>query len=237
MRNLYTEREITQALKARHNRRGDYFASQVKMGSFGNKILDAIAIPVTWSPRTIIGYEIKVSRSDFLNDMKYPHYMSTCNLFYFVVPKGLIKKDEVPARVGILEYNNGNLRQSKRAVYEDVDVNVDMLLHCIFYKVHEYERPLTRQEHLENVKAKIEAKQYGYEVSDKIRKLETKLNREGLLKDDWEEFAKEFKQKFGFNIGTWSIWQYISVDNKKHNEAVRLLKQAASLFKEEINNV
>ena len=108
-----TEREITIALKARHARRGDFFASQVKMGMFGSKIMDGVAIPPTWSPRTVIGYEIKVSRSDFLSDQKYPHYMTTSNLFYFVVPKGLIKKDEVPKRVGILEYNNGLLRQFK----------------------------------------------------------------------------------------------------------------------------
>jgi hypothetical protein len=72
-----TEGNITNALKQRHKTRGDFFASQVKMGSFGNKILDAVAIPVTWSPRQIIGYEIKVSNWDFQNDQKYPHYMST----------------------------------------------------------------------------------------------------------------------------------------------------------------
>lgn len=228
-----TERTITLALKERHQRRGDYFAAQVKMGRSGSKILDAVAIPPTWSPRTVIGYEIKVTRADFLSDQKFPHYMSTSNLFYFVVPKGLIKKEEVPQRVGILEYNNGKLRQLKRAVYEDVEINTDMLLHCIFYKMNDYRRPPTRQEHLDNVKARIEAKDYGNEVADKIRDLERRLRREGLdTEDKWIEFSKKFKEKYGIDIYTFNIWDYIDVTNKKYNSAVRMLERAAELYKE-----
>ena len=107
-----------------------------------------------------------------------------------------------------------------------------MLLHCIFCKLHEYKRPLTRQEHLDNVKARVESRDFGHKLADKIRKLEAKLRTEDKLDDKWESFQKEFKQKFGFDIGTWSIWQYINVDNKKYNDAVRLLERAAELFKE-----
>ncbi|MFH2116745.1 MAG: hypothetical protein ABII85_01735 [Bacillota bacterium] len=233
MKTFVTERDITLALKMRHNRRGDYFASQVKMGSAGNKILDAIAIPITWSPITIIGYEIKVSRADFMNDQKYPHYMSTCNLFYFVVPKGLIEKDEVPLTVGIIEYNNGNLRQIKKPLYRKVEINTDMLLHCIFYQVHQYNRPKTRQEYLDDVKAKVESKNYGNKISEKIKELERRLTREGIEEDQWKLFEKEFERKFGFKPYRWNIFQYISIDNKKHNEALELLQRAAKLFSKE----
>ena len=230
-----TERDITLALKARHQRRGDYFASQVKMGAAGSKILDAIAIPPTWSPRTVIGYEIKVTRSDFLSDQKYPHYMSTSNLFYFVVPKGLIKKEEVPQRVGILEYNNGKLRQIKRAVYENVEINSDMLLHCIFYKIHEYRRPMTRQEHLDNVKARVEAKDYGSLLGRKISDLtRKKSNEESDGERNWRLFVESFEQKCGFKpYSNWDLMKYFSKDNRKYNEAIDLLERAARLFKEE----
>lgn len=227
--NYLTEREITQALKTRHDRRGDYFASQVKMGPSGSKILDAVAIPVTWSPRTIIGYEIKVSKMDFMNDQKYPHYMSTCHLFYFVVPKGLISVADVPYEVGILEFSNGNLRQLKKPIYRKVEINTDMLLHCIFFKVGDYKRPKSRQEYLDDVKARVESKAFGSVISEKIRELERKYNSSSE-KNSWEWFSKEFKERFGFEPYTWNIFQYIDVDNKKYNEAVDMLKRASKLF-------
>lgn len=227
--NYLTEREITQALKTRHDRRGDYFASQVKMGPSGSKILDAVAIPVTWSPRTIIGYEIKVSKMDFMNDQKYPHYMSTCHLFYFVVPKGLIKAADVPYEVGILEFSNGNLRQVKKPIYRKVEINTDMLLHCIFFKVGDYKRPKTRQEHLDDIKARVESKAFGSIISEKIRELERK-NTSLKTKNDWDWFSEEFEKRFGFTPTKWTVFNYISVDNRKYNAAVELLKQAARLL-------
>ena len=233
-----TEREITNALKLRHKKRGDFFGSQIKMGPSGSKIMDGVAIPSTWSPRTIVGYEIKVTRSDFLSDQKYPHYMTTCNLFYFVVPKGLIKKEEVPPRVGILEYNNGKLRQLKRAIYENIEINSDMLLHCMFFKMNEYNRPMTKAEHLENVKAKVAGKVYGYEISEKIKGLERQLERKSwdMPTDNWKWFANKFTKDFGFTPSIHSIFDYISMDNRIHNKAIELLKQSAQIFKEEITN-
>lgn len=67
-------------------------------------------------------YEIKISRADFFNDMKKgrggffteaenKHLIiqdgkRICNRFYFVVPEGLVKKDEVPAYAGLI-YHTG----------------------------------------------------------------------------------------------------------------------------------
>lgn len=54
-----------------------------------------------------IAFEIKVSRSDFLSELKKPdkkrlalHYS---NEFYFVAPKGLIKPEELPNDCGLIE--------------------------------------------------------------------------------------------------------------------------------------
>lgn len=230
--NRVTEREITLALKERHQRRGDYFATQVKMGAAGSKILDAIAIPVTWSPRTIIGYEIKTSRADFLSDQKYPHYMTTCNLFYFVVPKGLITKDEVPSRVGILEYNNGNLRQFKRAVYENVDINVDMLLHCIFYKLDQYNKPKTRQEYIDVIKSKVESNELGDIIGKKYRELKRKGDHAETKEHRyWVWLNEHIEEEYGIKMSYWDIKDSFDPDNKKYNEAVEILEKAAKLFK------
>jgi hypothetical protein len=56
----------------------------------------------SWSTPLVWGYEIKVSRSDFLNDQKWHAYLTFCNEFYFVCPQGLIQPNELPAEVGLL---------------------------------------------------------------------------------------------------------------------------------------
>lgn len=55
------------------------------------------------------GYEIKVSRQDFLTDKKWQEYLPYCNQFYFVVPKGLILPEELPPEIGLIYIEPGNL--------------------------------------------------------------------------------------------------------------------------------
>lgn len=52
-------------------------------------------------------YEIKVSRSDFLRELKQPLKrrlaLRFSNMFWFVTPEGLVKLEEVPIECGLLE--------------------------------------------------------------------------------------------------------------------------------------
>ena len=53
----------------------------------------------------IKGYEFKVSRADFLHEIrteKWKYYLDYCHTFSFVCPKGLIDKSEVPPKIGLL---------------------------------------------------------------------------------------------------------------------------------------
>lgn len=66
-----------------------------------------------------VAYEVKVSRSDFLNEIKDPlkrkpseEFASEC---YFVVPTGLVKPDEVPEGWGLMTAGDGGLRTVKIA--------------------------------------------------------------------------------------------------------------------------
>ena len=131
-----SEGMITKALKEKHENLEDIFAAQVKIGPMGSKIMDAVAIKKTWSPRTVIGYEIKVSRQDFLKDEKYPVYMENCNIFYFVAPKGVIKEGEIPEDAGLMIYNesySNKLWTAKKAPYRDIPINPDILLHIMLF--------------------------------------------------------------------------------------------------------
>lgn len=95
---------VRAALRVRH--RKDVFLEEVKNGrSYGNnlRIMDAWAMKLSWSPVRTIGYEIKVSRSDFVGDEKWPEYLKLCHQLFFVAPKGLIESSELPPEVGLIE--------------------------------------------------------------------------------------------------------------------------------------
>ena len=57
-----------------------------------------------------ICYEIKMSRSDFRNELKNPLKrrigMRFSNEFYFVAPAGLLKSEEIPPDSGLVEVGN-----------------------------------------------------------------------------------------------------------------------------------
>lgn len=51
-------------------------------------------------------FEIKISRSDFLIDAKKAkHTIQGANYFYYVCPAGLITKEEVPSKYGLIYIN------------------------------------------------------------------------------------------------------------------------------------
>lgn len=54
-----------------------------------------------------IAYEVKVSRSDFLNELKQPRKRRVgllhSNTFYFVTPPGITRIEEIPPECGLIE--------------------------------------------------------------------------------------------------------------------------------------
>jgi hypothetical protein len=81
---------------------------------------DAISMGV-W-PSTgneIHGFEVKVSRSDFLSEMKNPEkampIMQYCHRWSLVCPAQMVKLDEVPATWGVYWCKDGALKKARQA--------------------------------------------------------------------------------------------------------------------------
>lgn len=66
----------------------------------GNLRIDALLVDVT--TRWARGFEIKVSRTDFLRDEKWQRCSEFCSSLSIVCPSGLIAKEEVPDPFGLL---------------------------------------------------------------------------------------------------------------------------------------
>lgn len=192
---------ITKALQVKHDNLEDIFAAQVKLGPAGSKIMDAVAIKKTWSPKTVIAYEIKVSRQDFLSDQKHPVYMENCNLFYFVTLKDIVKDGEIPEGAGHMIYSpeTGKLRTVKKAPYRKTPVNPNVLLHIMFWKADRYFGYRTRAEMLADYQAKKDLKEIGYEISAKISNLEYQIKKfdNSYYKKFHDDIHKEWKELFG----------------------------------------
>lgn len=103
-KSVITAKQILALLAARHGK--DVFVTECKTGpSLGAKEcprMDAWTMNKSWSRPWSRCYEIKVSRSDFIGDKKWPGYLRYCNEMWFVCPHNLIDADELPAECGLI---------------------------------------------------------------------------------------------------------------------------------------
>ena len=216
-----TADQIKRALSERHV--GDFFICEVKNGStmFADDLLiiDAMAMAKSWKHPCFTGYEIKVSRSDFLRDEKWHKYLNYCHMFSFVCPPDVIKKEEIPDQVGLVVYDQKyqtGLHTVKKPVWRNIEISVEMLYYILMSKVENDRHPFfssRREKYEKYAEDKMTRKELGYTVSKKFRdefhELEQTIrdqNREirGLkARIDKVNQVEQTLQKHGIEIGQW----------------------------------
>ena len=133
-----TAKEVILALKKRHKDQNEWASfEEFRIGTgyqnykIGNHLvnpeqrLDFYCINLYPSNKHLrIAYEIKVSRSDFLHEIKNPDKRKSALLFsneyYFIVPTNLVKSEEIPQECGLI-YVSENLgtRTIKQAPFRN----------------------------------------------------------------------------------------------------------------------
>lgn len=123
----FSERSIQDMLGEKHAQ--DVFVRACKSGPSWTgervRILDGWAMPRSWARPQCVGYEIKLSRSDWLGDKKWPSYLELCHQLYIVCPHGLLKKSEIPDPLGLVYACAGEGRRlitAKKAAVRDVQI-------------------------------------------------------------------------------------------------------------------
>lgn len=70
-----------------------------------------------------IAYEIKISRADFLREIKEPRKrraaLRVSNQFYFVTPADLVRTEEIPLECGLMELGPHGLYEKVNAPFRD----------------------------------------------------------------------------------------------------------------------
>lgn len=177
-----TSADIKKLLLDRHTgaNNPDFIAFEVKTGSTWTKkpdfgILDCWVMKRSWTHTRTIGYEIKVSRGDFLNDNKWQKYLPFCNEFYFICPTDLIDKTELPPQVGLIfvTKNCNKLRTIKKAPWEhrNAEQQLDIYKYIIMHKLSSDTYPFhsDKTDYYEDWLAnKISNQELGYKVGSKL---------------------------------------------------------------------
>jgi len=165
-------REISAVIKAQWSRKALVF-TEVKNGPSygpGQRRMDLLAIARTWSPITIKAVEVKVSRSDFVRDTKWPEYLDLCNQFYWACPPKLISREEVDPRCGLLYVTPERVRTVKAAPFRDVEPDPLTLLYLLLWREEAHTPENTpqqiREEMEENARVGTLYKRF---VSQKLR--------------------------------------------------------------------
>lgn len=145
---MTTAKQIADALKRRHSAPEWNFQSEVQLE---NRRIDGVAVGMWGKNRQLlIGYEIKVSRSDFLHEMSHPEKSEAafmaCNEFYLVCPKEVLKStEEAPEGWGVLHVQkNCRLRVVKKAIRQEA-CDPEDLVHRMHMKLNSQAFQLKQQ--------------------------------------------------------------------------------------------
>ena len=219
--NIFTSKTLIKLIANKHS--GDLFIPECKTGASQRKgclRMDAWAMKNSWANPMYTAYEVKVSRSDFINDTKWPGYLKYCNKLYFVTPPSIIEKDEVPPDVGLMicSKNAKMLYTKKKAPYRDVDIPIDLLKYIMMWRmvIGEPYRERNSFEYWKNwLSQKEEKRQIGYMCSTALSKKYTENVDRVDIKNKWlnSELEKLKKVKDIFDklhiTDTWNLEEKI----------------------------
>jgi hypothetical protein len=238
-------------LAKRHE--ADVFVPECKDGptqTRSHRRLDAWVLLKTWSPITTIGYEIKVSRSDWRQDNKIHDYMPLCHLLYVVAPKGIVPAEELPAGVGLMEPvgDAGRLQVKRKAARREIALPAELMVYVLMCRT-----TITRERGMvmdggsrewrirelrEWVQGKEERRALSYALSAKIRgkfeEQELAIERERRRNDEMESVRQRIAE-LGFDpskpVSAWQVKERLNAFNFiVDNTTLRQMRTASEMI-------
>lgn len=200
-----TTKEIEKVLTDYYNNSMYFFMTGVKnWASFSTNallILDGVAVLKSWVKHKVIGYEIKVSRADFLKDEKRMFYQQYVTDFYFICPEWLIKKEELPANVWLVYCSDNWMKIVKKAMYMNNPLSADMMKYMVICRMEQYQnKTFSYRTVIEDyVKDKISWKELAKKFYTKITQekwtIEKELERCNYELDRYKKIVDKVVQK------------------------------------------
>lgn len=249
--NNMSARAIVDLLAERHKE--DVFVPECKDGptwNNGASRLDAWAMRKSWANPCTWGYEVKISRNDWLRDIKWQGYTDLVNEFYLVAPnEKVIPLSEVPDGIGLLYVASTGTRffTKRKAHHRECSVEAaNVLMQYVLQSrasIDVKKQPKTVAAWKEWLSEKEENRKIGHRVSQQLaakyeRDVETVRREMYVIKQD-KEFAEKVKvatEALGvrWNDGHWGgerLAKDISTTVRGpllNADQIRRLKQAAA---------
>lgn len=245
-----TAQDVLAALRSKHSE--DVFVDECKDGPSQGVSeyfrLDAWVMNRSWANPVATGYEIKVSRPDFLKDDKWRAYLPLCNQFYFVCPRGLIMPTELAQEAGLYYLSNtGNrLLVQKKAPHRDVEIPETVYRYILMCRtVVTRDRWLFKDKQQfwrEFINEKAEKRRLGFEVSKAIREHVSHVEVANMrLKQENENLAEigaTLKRLGISHTSTWDVERKIRDMQKvvphEFTAALNALIRSAEAMKSEL---
>lgn len=214
--------DIMELLRTRHA--GDVYYEEpvIKQGELR---MDAWAMIKSWAHPRVIGYEVKLTRADFLSDHKMQRYLPYCNEMYLICPRGIVDPSEVNESTGLIFVaSTGNkLITRKKAPWRDVQIPEQFYRALLFGKASSDVQRMTAREQevmrrigqLGDLEAYVQGRKelssLGYDVGKKIckdyramlyDKDQVKYGTEKLERERsaWDQMSRKLRQVFGYRF-------------------------------------
>jgi len=146
----------------------------------GHRRLDYWVLRRSWVNPAMIGYEVKATRGDFLNDHKWRDYLPLCNELWFIQEqRDLIKPEELPQDVGLLRLAGTRLMTVRKAVYREIEPPIGLLTYVLMCRAKIVVEPRNIDNRTEFWKDWLETREWTRELGWNVSKaLAEKVGRD-----------------------------------------------------------
>jgi hypothetical protein len=167
-------------------------------------IPDVYTLEQSYDPKPIV-YECKVSRSDFMSDLrsrKWAKYLPISTRLYFAVPHGMVGRDEVPGDCGLVTWEPGadKWRTPVRAAVRECSLTDHQWLALLFAMQSQRIRVrdcAERERAIRNLGLLPARHQLAADVRDKLAQMDEELaqmqaaNKRIMTIEEWTRQADE----------------------------------------------
>lgn len=184
----------------------------IPSGRAGSPRPDVFTIQKSFSSPNPISYEIKVSVSDFRSDItkaKWQKYMDFSYGVIFAVPKGLIKKSDIPNGCGLIQFNGQSWHTVKKPTLQPKKLDDELLLKLLIEgsnRETKTENPFKKMSYDEVAHNRKLKKKFGEDFAKKI----TFLDSYDESKKELESLKAELGALFDINTKKYCFAQDVA---------------------------
>jgi hypothetical protein len=207
------ERELQNDLAEHLRNSGLLSFTEIQIPNMNGSRADIIAMtPHRYTTKDIRLYEVKLTRGVWLSDKKFQKYLECCNRMYIACPQGVIKKNELPAEIGLITRSDKGWRVAKspRLNIKPSKLDVDFVLSLLYrgYEETKVQRDLRDRAISEsNYKLRDVAYQIGFDIGRRLDKTKD-AKIEKWCDELWEAFKKHGFEPDEYDRDALpSIWQ------------------------------